>query len=464
MHCTPVKTATPFLILAIFVAFYQLKGLFTLQLETATTADDIINHNNALPLLQHPQDSQQRNNTYHNFAFNAVSNRNISLSNTNSVTTKTVFEEQQSLRDNDHNNHHPLLTIQNISHHLTRRQYHHIYSDDGGNDASFVNDLYLFQQQMQDNYHLKTTGCQKASLKKLNEWNNCHGLGTTMNRLNSKILKKTLYGKVFVDVDRFSCGWFQRDQTKACETLFGNCYLPALTNHPKPKRNGTTATKRDCHSVKWLEYKHGKHALFIAHFGWLMGEINRSQEAAVDVAESSPSSSTATTNSDNCLALHIRRGDACINEHRKCFQYHDYYDATKRLMSLGVFQDIVVLTDADDFPLSQFQSLVPPQGRIVIDLNVNRSVYNVSSLQNESSQQWMPEHRDLANATSELFHEVARASQCRGLVGTLTSGISKWILMNIIIRSGGRIPPFESLQGCLRNVFTYGDFIEEGCD
>ena len=64
--------------------------------------------------------------------------------------------------------------------------------------------------------------------------------------------------------------------------------------------------------------------------------------------------------SEPCIALHIRRGDACIMHDRECFEYDTYYRAVKLFVDkYPHLNRLVVLTDADDFPLEKFQELIP---------------------------------------------------------------------------------------------------------
>jgi hypothetical protein len=125
----------------------------------------------------------------------------------------------------------------------------------------------------------------------------------------------------------------------------------------------------------------------------------------------------------------ITCGDACIG--RGCFNYDQYWNACKFFKEKysSLITEIVVVTDADDFPLGYFQSL----GLIITYASdANRTKYNVNHLRNFSIDVWTPENRDLGNATSELISEVLLASQCQALVGTLTSGVSRWIMYNMI--------------------------------
>jgi hypothetical protein len=321
------------------------------------------------------------------------------------------------------NNNRTMLSIKDILKARTTRAHLHVAPA----NQEFLNDTRLLHSQLDLNFDLNHSTCPRAKSTL-----SCYGLGTTVVRFNHIISKVGL----LEDVDDLECQWFQNDKTKICQTMFGDCYFPALT------RGRYNETDRTCHSRRWFMNRYGKEAYIAAHFSWLLSD-------PVGVPH------------QPCLALHIRRGDACINPDRHCLDYDKYYRATEIIVRLyPEINRLVVVTDADDFPAQQFQALVP---NISFFAEQNRSIYNVQSLRNQSVGVWAPEFRNLGNATSELLNEVYQASQCFGLVGTLTAGISRWILLHLIMRQG-RIPVFWSLEGCLRNAFKVSDFDFRGCE
>jgi hypothetical protein len=296
-------------------------------------------------------------------------------------------------------------------------------------------DAQRLHSQLNANYDLKYSSCPR--IKARNARLACFGLGSTVGRFNRKLMRRNLQGQhFFYDIDRYTCPWFQHDTTRTCHTMFGDCYFPALA---WGRYNDSV---KACHDLKWFSRKYGEEVFYAAHLSWLLSD-------PIDVPP------------QPCLALHIRRGDACINTDRQCLPYDDYYHVTKFLLQLHPqINRMVVMTDGDDFPLTTFQSLIP---NITYASDQDRSKYNVQHLANKSMESWVPEKRNLANGTSELLNEIKEASQCLAFIGTLTSGISKWILLHLIMRQG-RIPIYWSLQGCLRNIFESGDYFEQGCE
>jgi hypothetical protein len=288
----------------------------------------------------------------------------------------------------------------------------------------FLSDAELFKMQLSLNYDANSS-CKVINAQIMES---CSGLGTQLGTMSERILKRMSRGEIFRNIDSFSCVWFENDKTKRCNTMFGDCYFPALTWGRAINHNGT------CFDIKWFEQKYGQLAFFSVHFSWMSGDV---------VAETQP-----------CVSLHIRRGDVCINTDRRCFDYDDYWRATKFFVDqYPELQQIVVVTDGDDFPVSKFQSLV---NNVTFTGHVNRSKYN------ESFSVWAPEARNLGNSTSELLAELSEATKCTVLVGTLSAGISKWIF-HIMLTRQGRLPLFYSLDGCLRTVSKGNDYSDGLC-
>ena len=58
-----------------------------------------------------------------------------------------------------------------------------------------------------------------------------------------------------------------------------------------------------------------------------------------------------------CLAVHVRRGDACVNKDRKCLDYDKFYRVAELVIRTHPhIQSLLVVTDADDFPLHKFSN------------------------------------------------------------------------------------------------------------
>lgn len=167
-------------------------------------------------------------------------------------------------------------------------------------------------------------------------------------------------------------------------------------------------------------------------------------------------SGAAAANNSGCLALHVRRGDACINDDRRCNSYQEYWDAVSTLQTLYDITCIVVLTDADDFPWDHYTSHFDQ----VHSISTDRSQFNVNHLKGKDFEAYAPENRGLVNVTAPFFEDLALSSRCRFLVGGTTSAVSR-ILLSTMTAVHGSIPPYVLLQGCPHNTKEeagiYGD-------
>lgn len=350
------------------------------------------------------------------------SNESNPVLSPSSVTSmNTVLLHEELLRN------HSVITFANLARVRRRRGQLHLADVDN----NFLSDVALVKLQLSLNYDTNSS-CNAMKYRVITS---CNGLGTHMGTLNGNMVEHMENGEIDRNIDQFSCLWFENDKTKPCNTMFGDCYFPALTWGRATNHNGT------CFDIRWFQKKYGTDHFFSVHFSWMSGD--------------------AVTETEPCVALHIRRGDACINKDRRCFDYDDYWRATKFFVDqYPELQRLVVVTDGDDFPVAKFQSLVKD---VTITGEVNRSKYNVNHLRNESFSVWAPEARDLGNSTSELLAELSEATKCKALVGTFSAGISKWIF-HIMMTRQGRVPLFYSLDGCLKTLFKKDDYINRGCD
>jgi hypothetical protein len=79
------------------------------------------------------------------------------------------------------------------------------------------------------------------------------------------------------------------------------------------------------------------------------------------------------------VALHVRRGDACVNGGRSCFDYPLYWRGAMDLKRMHNLNSMVLVTDADDFPFQEFNSSFR-----VYSSSKDKSKYNVMHMANES--------------------------------------------------------------------------------
>ena len=79
--------------------------------------------------------------------------------------------------------------------------------------------------------------------------------------------------------------------------------------------------------------------------------------------------------SDDCIAMHIRHGDACYNKDRVCHSYDEYLKAAIEINKQYKISNIYLLTDSDK--INDLVKLFGDNGfKINYNSKINRSIYN----------------------------------------------------------------------------------------
>jgi hypothetical protein len=298
-------------------------------------------------------------------------------------------------------------------------------------NQEFLQDVRLLHLQLNANYD-ENSSCPRRHLSEAGHNGQCWGLGSTIIYMNM-VLKGAMAKEQIVvdDIDNFTCGWFQRDKTQKCDSMFGNCYFPALRNRRPAARRGRGHA---CFDIKWFIEKWDEDLYAFAHLDWMLAM---------------PRERTSS-----CMALHIRRGDACHFPTRECVDYDRYEMAVKTIVrrtNNWFDHRLVIMSDGDDVPVIKFQRIFRD---VVFQKDIDRKKYKVDHLLNlKSSKGRFSENRILGNATSEVINDLAAAVQCESMVGTFTASLSKVIFSLIMVRTG-RVPPFYSLGACLYHATT----------
>merc|ERR1711871_653237 len=107
-----------------------------------------------------------------------------------------------------------------------------------------------------------------------------------------------------------ACAWFKADKTRQCETLLG-CYIPALGPSSDA---GHSTTPCGQGNTSWFKDRWGG----LVHFAATLGYLLRGTWEASDSALAHPNVSMAAETASDCIAVHVRRGDACLNPDRRC--------------------------------------------------------------------------------------------------------------------------------------------------
>lgn len=277
-------------------------------------------------------------------------------------------------------------------------------------NASFAEDLAQLETQLKQAYSMacKVTP-QSVQMP-------CYGVGSSLIDIIGNVSEAHLNGRraSIIGNTKKKCKWALADKTKKCSSLFG-CYLPSLAY--------SSLDCQDKFSTAWFEEKWSK----LIHFAATTQFLLHSKTSVP---------SPELFKRDDCIAMQIRRGDACYNQDRHCHNYQEYLDAALKLSDLYGMSRLYLLTDAMDFPSALFQK----HGFTVINEIRNNTKYNTSTFPEQHQQ-------GLGNALSEVLEDILGSQQCRALVGQFSSSVTK-LAFSSMITAHGMIPPFVSLGGC----------------
>ncbi|KAK7234977.1 hypothetical protein SO694_00141022 [Aureococcus anophagefferens] len=324
----------------------------------------------------------------------------------------------------------------------------------------------------------------------------CVGLGSLLVGVAQASAEGLEQGKRSVyapDVSEFRrrgeppCAWFTKDGSRKCDRLFG-CYLPRLRatceqaacdalqrDDPAIIRNvwGPTARVPPAPGLAKRPDAGRRRRHFAATlFALLHGDVGRQR------APRGPPSPK------DCVLVHVRRGDACLNKHRTCrarrvpfapASHRDahighadraYVDAARRLKDAYGFRELRVVSDSAALPLAAWAADFET---VTVLSSFDRNKYDVAaeaSLTSKELRAQFPERRmatgELGNATAEALGDLAgaRSLECRAFVGSFSASMSKALFAQLLIRHR-MVPPFVSVGGCVDQVRFFDADAEE---
>lgn len=193
------------------------------------------------------------------------------------------------------------------------------------------------------------------------------------------------------------------------------------------------------------------------------GPSHRSSDGSARGSSSGSSSGSSGSSSENCLALHIRRGDACATSWRRCPYLEAYLNVARKLAArYGLTTLFVASDDANVIAQLGASAASTDAGggapreepwRRVVWQRYDRSPFNASAHVQRSTRFWVeqrlrwskPGQRPLGTRpVYEFLLDVEAGSQCSALVGTMDSHGSRLMLLRMAARLGAT-PPFYSL-------------------
>ena len=302
----------------------------------------------------------------------------------------------------------------------------------------------------------------------------CYGLGTSLTLLAEDYAINTIFSdhRFVVHNDDGRCGWFRADRTKTCNSLLG-CYLPSLgeteieskkaraqqqvrlalgllgSTNRAAATTGSSSSACTGRNSSWFSSRWGPLLQYVATLGHLLRSLWAPNPATED-----------------CIAVHVRRGDACLNPDRHCHSFERYLAAARAIRKATGIARLYILTDANDLPLDKWRRHFES---VDVQERINRTLAQPPRPRDPHSGKLLPwttslhlpevrvERGELGAApVAELLEDVRRAGQCKALVGTFTASVSK-LVFALQLLSHSAVPPFLSLDGCVHQVPT-GEF------
>ena len=159
--------------------------------------------------------------------------------------------------------------------------------------------------------------------------------------------------------------------------------------------------------------------------------------------------------SSSCVAVHIRRGDACqvfggdrVQNQRRCFPTHAYVEAARRLLDKYGHKTIKVASDSP-VAISEFAAMMG--GDVAVEaLTFDRGAVggpenatlglNFAAAQSKFIER-RPDKPDAALALTSFLADLEHLAACDAFVGTWEATLSRLAILNLAARAGA-LPPF----------------------
>ena len=162
-----------------------------------------------------------------------------------------------------------------------------------------------------------------------------------------------------------------------------------------------------------------------------------------------------TASSSTCVAVHIRRGDACqvfggdrVQDRRRCFPTDKYVEAARRLLNKYGHKTIKVASDSP-VAISEFAAMMG--GDVAVEaLNFDRGAVGgpenatlglgFAAAQSKFIER-RPDKPDAALALTSFLADLEHLAACDAFVGTWEATLSRLAILNLAARAGA-LPPF----------------------
>ena len=259
----------------------------------------------------------------------------------------------------------------------------------------------------------------------------CAGIGANII-YGSHCIHENIKEGISTSMNESNCDWGKHDLTKKCDTFF-NCYLIGEIKWEPKKYNDDSICDTN---TAWFVDKYSDlihHAALLTYFwnGYTLYDNH----------------GIFKLHHNDCICVHIRRGDACYTKLRDCYPIKTYIDAAILMRFLYKVNNIKLLTDAHDVD-------------VIIDMfkkhNFNIIYTNDKLNRTNLNTQEIPENRKNelgASPIKEYIDDINNGVQCKLLIGTFSSSMTK-LLFSLMMIKHQYIPPFYSPDGCASDAYA----------
>jgi hypothetical protein len=272
-------------------------------------------------------------------------------------------------------------------------------------------------------------------------------------------------GPAAVVVRESSFAWSRADKTLTCGSWYGCYWLSVLRNASCSPENDRRPRGFAYSNSSRFERRWGPlfYAAATIDAWWrpadvLQQRINDRVDDAWRLASLNPDRGDR-----RCIAIHIRRGDACATPWRRCPSVEDYLQVARTMARRYGIRTLALATDDAEVAAmltTTRDEKARPWDRVVAQ-PIDRTQYqtNASHCGGSGKHCWVETKLKRGQLSStpvlDVLADVELLSGCSAFVGSFDSRTSELIFMRMVARRGV-VPPFYSVQGPLCPLSVIG--------
>ena len=141
-----------------------------------------------------------------------------------------------------------------------------------------------------------------------------------------------------------------------------------------------------------------------------------------------------------CIGIHVRRGDACTTNWRKCHTFDEYMQVAIQMRRKYGLKHIYLATD--DEKITSAESLAKYPGFEFMYQKMDRSIYS-----GKDQGTWVEHKMEKLgrSAMHDVMKDIHATSRCDAFVGTFFAHIGR-VVLELMIQRKGFVPPYVALD------------------